>query len=370
MSRNKAGRRILLVLAALLLLNPVVLASEPQDIIDLEQMASEQTAYTTTEVKRGSLIQEFNFVASKYYPLTYDLCFEQDNAKFVEYTVENGAEVKKGDVLARFSVSASEAEFTRLKLDLQRTEEETADGIREREQDIEKKRAELSAAGDEYEKKILELTIKKLTTELAQYKLQQQRSIDQKREAYNEEYARRTTDVLVSPVDGVVRNLTHKTEGDVVLSNEVLVTVSSGESMLLSIVNELGNLRYNMPVEVRIGDTENPVTVTGRIVAADDAVPKEEKTWDENKSYVLVQLDSADEETAVKDKPRVSVQTVRLDDVLMISESSATQVGSKYYVTKLTDGMVQKRYVELGVSCNQSVWVLAGAEEGETLILD
>lgn len=370
MSMNKAGRRAVLGLAALLLLNPVVLASEPQDIIDLEQITAAQTAYKTAEVERSSLIQEIGALASKYYPLTYNVSLGQDNAKFVEYTVEVGDTVQKGDVLARVSVSASDAEFTKLKLDLQRAEEETAEGISEREQAIEKKRTELNAAGDEYEKKILELTIKKLTAELAQYKLRQQYSTDQKREAYNEEYTRRTTDVLVSPVDGVVRNLVYKTEGAAVAADEVLVTVSSGESMLLSVSNDSDYLRYNMPVTVQIGDTDDPVYVTGRVVAADDAVPTEEKTWDENRAYALIELDSYEGEAFVKDKPKVTVQTVRLDNVLTIPKRAVTQESGKYYVTKLTDGMVQKRYIEPGVSTNEDMLVLAGVEEGETLILD
>ena len=368
MSRIKAGKLLSLSLAALLFSNSVVFASEPQnepqDIIDVAQLMSEQAAYETAVVERGSFIQEIYTTATKYYPYTHNLRFEQGNAKFVEYVVQKGDTVKAGDVLARFRITASHAEFTRLKLDLQRTEEQTAEQIRSREQEIAGKRAELAKTSDPYEKALLELSLQKMEIELEQYKYRQQYSIAQKRSAYNDEYARSTTDVLVSPVDGVVRDLTYKTVDDAVSPDETLVNISSGESILLEVQNESGQLRYNMPVEIRIGGIKDSKAFTGRVVAADDAIPAPERT-----GYALIQLDTYDEEVTAAKSLSVTAQSVRLDNVLLIPRGAVTQETGQH-VIKLTDGKLQKRYIETGIYNMNSVVVLAGVEEGETLILD
>ena len=186
MSRNKAGKWLSLSLAAILFLSPVVSASEtqekdksePQDIIDLTQIENENELISeTAQVERGSFILEDRIITRKHHPMVYNLSFDQTGAKFLEFTVKTRDVVKKGDVLARFTTEKREAEYTQLSLDLQRAEEQFADGVREREAAIEAKRAALNAAVDEYEKEILSLTVQKLETELKQYKHRQQAAL-------------------------------------------------------------------------------------------------------------------------------------------------------------------------------------------------
>ena len=386
MSKNKFIRTAALALAVLSLSSSVAFAAEtpaaPQDIIDVEQFMQEQgTAgqgvYETAVAERGTFVMEATTNAVQYYPYTYNLCFENGSAKFLTYTVKKGDEVKKGDVLARFTIDKSQAELTRLQLELQRAQEETAGGIREREQNIEATRAELAAAADAAEKEILELTLKKLEIELKQFKHSRQYTESQKQAAYNEEYARRTTDVITSPVDGVVSHLVNKNVNDAVSPNETLITLNAGDTTLYAISNENGNFRYNMPVEVQVYGRNNPVTLPGRVIAADDAIPAKERT-----GYALIQLDPYEGEIPTRESyPQVTAETMRLENVLLIPSQTVTWEDNLKYeaitldqkipaVTKLTDGMAQKRYIDLAAQSQQYAMVLSGVKEGEALILN
>ena len=364
MSRIKTVRLLSFVLAVLLFMNTVVLASEPQDIIDASQMTPQQFNYQTIEAERGSLIKKVTIPALKYYPLTYSLRFDNNGAKFVEYLVEYGDTVKAGDILARFTVSGSEAEFTRMELDLQRAQEQINTGIREREQIISQLRSQIAAESDENAKEILELSLQKQETEMKQFKLRQQYTINRLREEYEEENTRRRTDILVSPVSGIVTELTYKKVDDAVSADETLIVISSGDIMLLQVNNETGDLRYNMPVQIQAGNNPNPVTLTGRVIAADDAIPEKERS-----GYAFIQLDTDGNEDLLKN-PKIVAESVKLDNIVLVNRDAVKQEGGKYYVTKLTDGMAQKRYVEIGMNNLESVWILSGVEEGETLVLE
>ena len=275
MSKTKLWRCVALALAVLLFLTPAVSASEPkeneeeekyvpQDLIDLTQVQEEAITYETVEVVRGSFVNEVNVPTSPYRAFDYNLKFPRNDAKFLEFTVKKGDEVKKGDVLARFTVEKSEVELTRLSLSLQRAREQTEEGIRQREDAIKQKRAEVKTLSDAYEKKMAELSIKKMETELKQYKLRQERSLSGQEKAYEEEKVRYATDVLVSPADGVVTELEPMLKDMPVYSGQTLVTVSASSSGLLVAENHDG-LRYNMPVRVKAKNEENEEDLTSQI---------------------------------------------------------------------------------------------------------
>lgn len=365
MSRIDRIRLAALLMTAVLLCAPEARAEEAQDIIDVSRMTPEQINYKTEEVTLGSFVKEASQSASEYFPLTYNVWFEGSNAKFVEYTVKRGDAVKAGDVMARFTITGSNVAFTRMEKNLKRTEENMKRGILEREEVIQKKRAEVAAAAGAYEKERAMLELRKLEVELEQFSYRQQRSIEQQKEAFEEEKARRANNVLVAPVDGIVTELAYKKVDDAVAPGETLAVISSEEVRLLAVKNDRQTMRYNMPVQVIMGSGKNQVTLTGRIVAADDAVPEAERT-----GYAFAELDPYDSEEIRVRSPKIVCNTIELDNVLVVKRSAVTLEAGKYYVIKLKDGMVQKRYVDFGMNGTQTVWLLNGVEDGDTLVLD
>lgn len=365
MSRINRTRRAALLLTVMLLCVPAAQSEEAQDILDVSALTPQQINYKTVEATLGSYVREVSQSASEYFPLTYNVKFDQNNAKFIEFTVKRGQQVKKGDVMARFNITGSEVAFTRMEINLKRTEEDTRRGILDREEAIQKKRSEIAAMSSGYEQEIAVLGLRKLEVELEQYKFRQQRSIDQQREAFEEEKERRANNVLLAPVDGVVSELAYKKADDAVSPGETLAVISSEEVMLLRAKNDRQELRYNMPVRVTMGNGKNQITLNGRVVAADDAIPEKERT-----GYLFVELEPYDSEEIRVRSPKITGDTVRLDNVIVIQRSAATLEAGKYFVTKLKDGMVQKRFVEFGMGTGQTAWIMTGVEDGETLVLD
>lgn len=360
-------RRLAAFLLAVLLMGASAEAqeTEQQDIIDASQLTPQQINYKTTEVIAGSFVKEATSSASEYYPLTYDVQFGQSNAKFVEFTVKRGETVKAGDVLARFYITGSDVAFTRMEKNLTRTKEETEKGISTREEAISRQRAQIAAMADGYEKEKALLALRKLETELEKYIHSQNYSIANQTKAYEEEKARRANNVLISPVDGVVTEMAYKKADDAVSASETLVTISSEEVLLLRVKNDGGSLRYNMPVVVKSGNNKQQVILSGRVVAADDVIPEQERT-----GYAFIELDPYDTEEIRLRALKVTVNTIQLDNVTLVKRTAATLEAGKYYVTKLKDGMVQKRYIKFGMSNTEYTWAMTGVEAGETLIID
>lgn len=362
MSRIKIGSMLLLILLTALLCIQSGLAAE--DILSGDQVSEEEINYETVVARKGTIEKKAGTSAEEYYPISYEVRFELDNAKFVEYTVSRGSEVKAGDVLMRFVIEGSDVEYTEMKMELERMIETAEEGIRVREAQIKAQKNEISAMTDALEKEKATLQLRRMETELQQYRFQQQYNIDIQQEAVDKEETNRTTTELLSPVDGVVTSVNFKQADDAISNGETMIYLYSTEVMLLYIDNSTAKLRYNMPVTVSVGPTKNRTELSGRVVAADDAIDETDRT-----GKAFIQLDTYDESIKLRD-PTLNGAVVKLDDVVLISKHALSNENGKQYVNKLVDGVVQKRYVEVGASNTTDAWIITGVEEGETLIID
>lgn len=368
MSRIKWARMLLLVLLLTALCIQPVMAQ--QDILSGDQLMEEEVNYETATVYIGDFEKTAGTAASPYYPLNYGVRFEEDNAKFVRYTVSRGDEVKAGDVLMEFYISGSSVEFTRMQMDLERLIETTEEGISSREEQLRIKRTELNGIEDPYEREKATLQLHRMEMELEQYKFQQQYSIDAQQEAVDEEEARRTTTQLLAPVDGIVTSVNFKQPDDAISNGETMVYMYSTDVMLLVLDNSIPNFRYNMSVTIEAGPPKNRISTTGRVVAADDSIDEADRT---GKAYI--QLDDYSVLAGLSSKqmanPSVTGSVVLVEDVTLVNREAVTMDNGNYFVIKLNDeGVVQKRYVNYGAGNVQSVWLMQGVEEGKTLVID
>lgn len=362
MSRIKMGRTLLLIILAALLGVQPVLALE--DIFSGDQTAEEEVNFETVVARKDAIEKKAGTSAEEYYPITYEVRFELDNAKFVEYTVSRGSEVKAGDVLMRFVIEGSDVEYTEMKMELDRMIETAEEGISVREAQIKAQKNEVASLMDALEKEKATLQLRRMETELQQYRFQQQYRIDIQQEAVDQEEINRTTTELLSPVDGVVTSVNFKQEDDAISNGETMIYLYSTEVMLLYIDNSTAKLRYNMPVTVSVGPTKNRTELSGRVVAADGAIDETDRT-----GKAFIQLDPYDESIKLRN-PTLNGSIVKLEDVVLIPKHAISNENGKQYVNKLVDGVVQKRYIEVGASNTTDAWIITGVEEGETLIID
>lgn len=224
----------------------------------------------------------------------------------------------------------------------------------------------LSLVQDRFEWEILKLTIERTQMALEQYCCEQERQIAQLQQELAEMKEKYSQTALIAPFDGVVTNIAYKQEGEHLSKNEELVTLCRTDGMLLRISNTNGYFRYGMAVEVAVGPAKSRTILTGRVVAADDALPQSQRA-----GYAYIELDPFEGEYPQRGvAPNISAATYYVEDVFVLPRRAVELESGKYYVSKLEDGVVRKRYVSVAVHGISEVWVLQGIEEGETIIID
>ena len=114
----------LCLLLALCLLASGAAAAESVNIISDEMIQTETVNYSKTAVvEAGEYTRDYNASATEYYPYTFELAAEIDNASFLKYHVARSQKVKEGDILATFTLEVDEAATESARLSLKRAQE-------------------------------------------------------------------------------------------------------------------------------------------------------------------------------------------------------------------------------------------------------
>jgi len=270
MSRNKA---LLALLTALMMASPCTLA-ESENLISHDMIQTNTANYKLFTAELGVYEQAISNAGNEYYPHTYEVHPELDGVRFLEYTVEKGQEVKKGDVLAVFSMKVDEARMTELNLQLERAEDDLQKQTELRVDAIEEMEMALPGITDRYEYEIQALKIKRARVELEQYIYQQNTLIAKTTDEIEKIEAENAGAKLLAPVDGTVTRMTLMREGDRVYKSDALVTLFRTEDKMVRFENTGNNFRYGMEVTVEVGPGGNKVQIPGRVVGADTRVPE------------------------------------------------------------------------------------------------
>jgi len=361
MFRNKALRLMIWLLAGVLCMTAPAFASE--DIL-YTQESDEPVRYQTEVVRRGVFERQVNAQASVYYPIGCEIFWEEDGAIFEEYGFSQGDAVKQGDVLVRYRVAADEIEIKRLELALERAKKDMQEGVRIRQEEIDRLRVSMSAEKDSWERQKLSIRLRKMQAELEQYKSRCLYDMAQQTKALEEARAGTAVCELRAPTDGVIGEQVYKKAGAQIKRGERLIYIYSEERVLLKVDNASGNFRFNMPVTVVSGSGAQRLELTGRVVGADSQAAEDAHT---GSAYIL--LDDYDGGTRLRNL-KVTASPVRLEDVLVVPQSAIRAENGRFYVNRLCDGQVQKRYVTVGMSGAGQAWLLGGVSEGDVLIVD
>lgn len=332
-----------------------------QDLIEAEAINFRNTVVAETGVYERS----YNARGTLYYPHTYELYCETDNAVFVEYTASRKQEVKKGDVLAVFHVEGDEVALAASKLALENGRAEYDRQKLAHEEALKELTETLSGTKDLYERELLTLRMESQKISFEKYCYEQECALEDLENDIAEKEEFMSRNVLVSPFDGVVTDLVYKREGERVYNGEVLVTLYRTDVVLLRIDNSSEYFRYGMDVTVEYGAPKNRKAISGRVVGADNMLPSELK-----QGHAFVELYGYDGNEKKFINPSASAASIYLDNVIALPRRAVVLDGGKHYVNKLSDGMVRKRFVNVAFSAPVSVWVLQGVEAGDTLILD
>ena len=353
------------LMLAFLLLWPLGVSAQSVNLIATEDIKEEKVNYETVVVEAGEYARTATTSAKEFYPFKYDLAYDKSGAKFVEYKVRKGNEVKAGDVLAVFSVEEDEVTLASQKMKLERAKKAMEDGIESRLEAMEELELSRQQAKDPFEREQLSLQLAYQQLALEKYCYQQENSIQDMQKALVklDEESRKCQ--LIAPADGVITNLKSKHEGDPVHAGEVLVQMYRTDGMLLQIDNSNGFFRYGMQVNVEVGKAKERTMLTGQVVGTDVS---HDKTLRTNKAYIL--LDPYDGKKIALTNPSVMGEVCRIENLIVLPRTMITMEAGKHYVKKLEDGTVHKRFVQYynSILDPTQAWIVQGLEAGETII--
>lgn len=356
--------RISALLIALMIFCAPLSMAESESLISQDMIKADKVNYKTEVVEDGAFERVVSASVEEFYPYTYSLSFNDSGARFVRFEAIRGNKVKAGDVLVTLSLESDTVELKSLEMQLADTREALEKHIADEEKAaLERQRAILSAH-DEWERELLSLQSQRAELALEQYVVSQNRAIAQLEERIDEIVQRQAGNVVVAPVDGVIIGTEYKREGEVVNAGERLMTMYRTDGMLMKIQNTNGYFRYGMEVVLEVGPNNQRVQLPGRVVGADTLLPENMRT-----GYAYVEVDIP--EGLKLTRPIVSARMINVEQVPLISRSSVTLESGSYYVTVLTDGVPQKRFINCKVNNSlKKVWVLQGLEPGEEIIID
>ena len=356
--RGAAG----LLIAALCLLLPC--QAVPESLLPEALRVPEAVNDKTTTVERGRFARTIGGAGTVVYPKTAHLYIEEGEGIFVAFHVRKGDIVRAGDVLATFTRDPQTVRHETLKLSKQRAEEALAEGIAEQEEAIADARTALMdlSAAPEREKALLAL--RRMELSLQRFVLEQEYAIANLQKQLDTLEADLADTALIAPFDGEIEFLVTKKAGDVVHTREILITMHAPEHVLLRVQDTNNGFRYGMEATIQGGNRNTPTILQGRVVAAANLLPFELR-----QPYAYVYTEDGETMAPLRNIS-AQVETIVLEDVLLVARNALTMQGGIYYARILAEDMVQKRFVTTSRHHLPELLILQGLSEGQTVLLD
>ena len=355
--------RISAIIAALVLMCMPAFA-ESESLISQDMIKADAVNYNSEVMESGTYERTVSAGGVEFYPYTEVICVEVSGARFSEYLVSRGDEVKKGDVLARFTLDVDEVGFASLEMELERAKQEMEKTVGDTQERVLEMERSLLNVSDFVERELIRLKIQREELALEQYVFKQEHNIAKLEQRIAEMLAEQEGSVMVAPADGVILEMAFKRDGEIVRKGEILIQMYRPEGLIMCIDNTSAEMRYGRDVVIEVGPSKARVQIPGKVVGADLLIPTIERS---GKAYI----EFVQPEGVKLTRPNVKGTTFRLDDVITVARSSLDMDGGKYYITKLVDGVPQKRFINVMVNPSiREAWVLQGLAAGDEIIID
>ncbi len=337
---------------------------------NIKSTTNKATGLKTIEVAYGDYIEKGTLKNLELsYPRRDILFIEEPEGTFIEYLVENGQNVKKGDPLVAYIIPSDSigVEENNIKL---------SQSVRTYEMQSEQKRIDIEDKYEQWnamdagsiEAQMLEINIRKMELEYEQYEYDTQKSLeDMKTKTIELEEALKIQYIL-APYDGVVRTVNWMSEGfPLDRSRELIEIYDANSAILASKATNLNKLWYDMEVRITPTSDRSQVkgeTVSGRVVGADSLFNGKVSA-----EMVYIQLEDASKITTVQ-RADIETELVRVNNVILIPISAVTTANDISYVYIVDDnGDMYKQYVT-GRSNGVEMWVFNGLSAGQKIVAE
>jgi biotin carboxyl carrier protein len=357
-------RGIIIILLASLLLSAcqkqVVITTT--DTIQTTTLKPQEESYTLATAQMGTFANTF---ASKNVQVLYQsdayVTSDKQTAKLKELLINERDEVKKGDVLATLDVEISLVDLEEKKMTLARSKNKFITDTAVKQAALDTMINNLSQMEPGIEKNIYELQIEKTKSQYEQFIYQTEKNIKKQEETMIETEEHNADNSIIAPFDGFIVDVARLKTGDKVNQGDMICHMVSNKNLLLG-VSENGLLRYNMDVTVTTKFINEETVLKGRVVAAIDVIPEDKWSY---MTYIALEDES---KYASIINGVVKTDNISIGNVLLVDAKGVTTEVDKNYVSLYEDGQISKRYVVIGKSNSEVVWVLQGLSENQTII--
>jgi len=302
--------------------------------------------------------------------LRYDsLSIPYPSGTFVNYLVEEGQEVKKGEKLLSYRLPFDPISLEEKELKLKQSLEAYELACRQREAEIgEGKKRLATLEQGTYDVKIAKLNLEKQKLSFQQYCYQTEKALDIQKEDIKTIKAKEELQYLYAPYDGFIHKGEGVSEDMSIDSRKVLLTILDKKSAVLGTeVSGNESLWFDMKVSVtgiinRKEDKDN--LHTGRILSSDSLFEGKLTT-----GMLYVAVDDRELVDTIQ-MANISAATVTVEQVPIIPiKSVKTENDRKFVYQKDSDGSLRRQYIT-GRDNGTDMWVYSGLSAGQNIVVD
>ena len=368
MFRNN-GRRCAVLLAAAIFLTAALSSCGQEDAsLDPGLVVPEEPNYQTTTVTVSDFTSTKKLPATPVHLDSAELTVEEDGAKFGEFLVETGDEVKAGDPLFTYTVDASHADLTAKELELDRVQNDYARQAESYANQIERMKDTLSLCvkgTTEYELASANLAL--LQSQYAQLGYQTEYQKGQIQQEIEDLEERLDVQTVKAPFSGSISRLETIHEGDLIESSTILCTMRSGDRLLLQVDNDPA-FRYGDTVTVTAGLLSGADGYEGRVVTCGQILPGKVT---ERVTYIeLTDPEAAERLSLATNGLIATANAVDLSGVLVLDNDAVTTKNERNSVTLWEDDTLKHRYITVGEAGVEETWIVGGLNEDQTVVVE
>jgi multidrug efflux pump subunit AcrA (membrane-fusion protein) len=320
---------------ALALLSSCFLLPEEEEVLAPPIVEPPKVRYRTVETTRET-IERKAYLLGYLEPAVSEILFTEKTGRLASIFVEEGDKVGKGDVLAETALGSLPIQLEQRKIALQKKE---LIGELKKLQGAD--RYELRLAG-------LDVTLAKLQLDDIKGRIAGAQ--------------------LVAPFSGIVKDI-YVDEGSVVEAyRDIIRIVDPGRVILRAKAGkDSEHFLLGMTVQVRIKNKMYDC----KIVEVPDVDAK--STFTAKDDYFTMEVYRLPPNTYDPSTPTpgmIAMVLERSENALVLPKSAVHQFSGRSYVKTLAGGLVEEKYIDVGIQTSTEMEILSGVEEGQIIVLD
>lgn len=335
-------------------------------LIENDSKKEEAEVTKLKQVTKGNFEVETTARATLYYPEKEYIVYTEDKitASLVEIFVEVDDVVDKGDKVASVEYNIDKIELERLKLILRRKEEAYKEEEEEKNNQLNDAKQLIELAITKEEKQEKKDIYNSLKQEYDTYMDMKEDELDLMREETLNYESKTKIGYILAPTDGKVSEITSIKTGDILYPNQVIGSIDNLDNVYLSILNEGGEFRYNMEVDLVVtdrGDSKDSKVENykGVIISGSDLVSGPLK-----QNIALIQLLDGDINNLQNKTIKAIGKTKYMSDVLLVDKSAVEFDKKIPYVMEYKGDKIYKKNFVMGGLDSSNYLIYKGLEEG------